>query len=281
MHPESTTTAARELRAAIDNEQIIVHLQPIVDLPTGAAIGVEALARWQHPERGLISPDDFIPLAETSGLIVELGASILRQACAAVGPLEAVLGRPLTLSVNASAVELEDSDYVERIEAVLHAARWPASQLVIEVTESLLGAESPSALAALARLRTLGVRVAIDDFGTGWSSLGRLARMPVDIIKVDKSFVSPLTTDDSAPHVLTAVCSLARALSLQLVAEGVETQQQAQLVQAAGCQRGQGYYFGRPQPPEGLLTSLDVGATGFPAAAISSARLAIAGADAH
>ncbi len=260
MHPESTTTAVKELRTAIDDEEIHVHLQPIVDLPTGAVVGVEALARWQHPQRGLIAPDDFIPLAEASGVIVELGASVLRQACVAIAPMEAALGRPLTLSVNASAVELERNDYVERIAAVLHAAGWPADRLIVEVTESLLGAETPAALAALARLRTLGARVAIDDFGTGWSSLGRLARMPVDIIKVDKSFVSPLTTDHAAPHVLTAICSLARALSLQLVAEGVETQEQAQLVQAAGCHRGQGYYYGRPQPPDTLLALLtDIG----------------------
>jgi diguanylate cyclase len=264
----SDLSAVHELRSALDHGQFTVLFQPVVELADGRTVGAEALVRWDHPLRGRIIPDVFIPLAEEAGVIHELGRFVLTQACATVAGAD-LRGRRLgRLSVNASVVELQHPEFADGVLEVLAETGLDPRRLVLEVTESAVGAESGTAAGALSRLRGHGVQVAIDDFGTGYSSLSRLGRLPVDILKIDKSFVwaGEGTERDS---VLEAIVSLAEVFGLSTVAEGIETWDHAELLARLGCRYGQGYLFGRPGQFEDL--DLAVGAVPAPRGPVDGA----------
>ncbi|SCX58165.1 diguanylate cyclase (GGDEF) domain-containing protein [Klenkia marina] len=238
---------AEDLTAAMaSGDQLSVHYQPVVALPDGQVHGYEALVRWRHPTRGPIAPLQFVPLAEQTGAISALGTWVLRRAAQdAVRGLGEEVG-PSRVAVNVSAVQLADPEFVQTVRDALADSGLPAQRLVLEVTESLLADDLDTVSGRLQELRDLGVRIAIDDFGTGYSSLSYLRRLPADIVKIDRSFVADLYRGGAATTLVASIVELSRSLSLDVVAEGVETQaQQATLVEL-GCTFAQGYLFGRP-----------------------------------
>ena len=249
----------REMEAEIDkavrDAQFFLHYQPIVDLRSGYLLGVEALIRWKHPERGMIAPADFIPTAEETGQIVPLGRWVLAQACREVKVWQAHLpeGRQVRVSVNVSAVQLSKSDICADVERALEISEIDAGCLVIELTENALMHNSESVLATLTGLKKLGVRIAIDNFGTGYSSLAYLHRFPIDILKIDRSFVERLGGVDGGEDFARAIITLGGTLNLEIVAEGIELEHQLRGLIGLGCVAGQGYYYARP----GLLHELD------------------------
>jgi len=243
----------QELAHALDADQLVVHYQPVVDLADGQTIGVEALVRWAHPDRGLIPPLAFIPLAEQTGLIVPLGAWVLEQACRQTRhwqqscPGHTQLG----VSVNVSAVQLRDPEFLNTVTQSLTRTGLPAHTLTLEITESLLLADNAATTSMLHGLRALGVKLAVDDFGTGYSSLSYLRRLPIDILKVDRSFVSILE-EHTGGALTRAVVAISRELGLRTIAEGVEGAGQQTQLQALGCDYAQGYYYSRPVPADQL-----------------------------
>ena len=236
-----------DLRRAVVRHEFELRYQPIVHLSTGDITGVEALIRWRHPERGVIPPMDFIPLAEETGMIVPIGEWVLREATRRVAEWnERRPGAPLTVSVNVSAVQLEQSTLPEIVQSALDNAGLPADRLVLELTESLLVDHRPVTLQRLQAIKALGVRLAIDDFGTGYSSLAYLRRFPVDIIKIDKSFVDDVVDEPTAAALTHGIIQLGRALQLSTIAEGIEHAGQLTSLAGGNCELGQGYYFAEP-----------------------------------
>ncbi|GAA3196145.1 putative bifunctional diguanylate cyclase/phosphodiesterase [Dactylosporangium siamense] len=238
-----------DLRTGLDESQFFMVYQPIVALPDGETVAVEALVRWQHPLRGLVNPVDFIPVAEHNGLIVELGAWILRESCTRMASWRATLGEraPQRVSVNASARQLSEPDFAGTVAAVLADTGLPPRCLVIEVTETAVF-DSDTALGTLRAIKALGVRIALDDFGTGHSSLGLLQTAPVDILKVDKSFIDHVGTPSRQAVIARALIDVSNHLELTAIAEGVETAAQAEELYRLGYRFVQGYHFGRPAP---------------------------------
>ena len=241
-----------DLRHAIDGGQIRTFFQPIIDGATAAVYGFEALARWQHPARGLIGPDEFIEVAEESGLIVPLGAEILAQACAQAARwrTERPGGAPLRVTVNVASGQLAHRSFVPTVAAVLADTGLEPHTLCLEITETTIMADTEAAADTLRAIRALGVHLAIDDFGTGYSSLTYLRRFPVETLKIDRSFVAGIGRDHEDEAIVDMVLSLGRALGLQVVAEGVETADQLDRLRQLGCDLMQGYYYGKPMPPE-------------------------------
>ncbi|WP_432511443.1 putative bifunctional diguanylate cyclase/phosphodiesterase [Kineococcus sp. SYSU DK001] len=244
---------ARDLADALAAGDVRAWFQPIVEPATGRVVGVEALARWTHPTRGPVRPDEFVAVAETTGLVAELGAAVLADACRGARALTAVHGDDLLLTVNVSGRELVCPDYADRALGLVAAAGWPVAQLVVEVTESLLDGSSGPALRTLERLRAAGAAVAIDDFGTGYSAFSRLDTLPADYLKLDHGFTAQIATSQRRAALLTALLSLSGTLGLTVIAEGVETPEQADLLARAGCPLTQGYLFSRPAPAEELV----------------------------
>ena len=237
------------LRRAVEAGELLVHYQPEVRLDDESMTGVEALVRWQHPELGLLPPGDFIGLAEDTGLVVAVGAEVLRSACLEVAAWQPFGGPGApSLSVNLSARQLSEPTVIDSVWGVLRETGLEPSRLCLEITESVLMDDVESSVEALLGLKALGVQLAIDDFGTGYSSLSYLRRFPVDIVKIDRSFVSGLGEDPAADAIVAAVVNLAHALGLIVVAEGVETEQQLVLLRALGCDRAQGFFWSRPLP---------------------------------
>jgi diguanylate cyclase (GGDEF)-like protein/PAS domain S-box-containing protein len=234
-----------ELRCALDDEQFVLHFQPIVDLRTGAVTGAEALLRWNHPERGLLPPGPVVELAEDTGLIVPLGTWALGAACRQAMSW-ASNGFVVRMSVNVSARQLHASDFVDTVATALADTGLSPGQLTLELTESAL--IRPSALTVLQDIRSLGVRVALDDFGTGYSSLSYLQSYPFDLIKIDRSFIGQLGETATAEGIVRCVLDLAAVLDIPVVGEGVETQAHADLLAISGCALAQGYYYGKPAP---------------------------------
>jgi len=259
-HAESLERMAlrTELRAAIDNGELLLHYQPIVDLAARTVTGFEALVRWQHPERGLVPPGQFIPVAEESGLVVPLGSWVLREACRGATRLRA-LGQAPTVAVNVSGQQLVRPGFVAEVQVALADAGLPPGRLVIEVTESVMLDDLSAAVETLGELRRSGIQVAIDDFGTGYSSLSYLSQLPVDILKIDKAFVDHVTDDEHAASVALAILDMSRTMRVVTVAEGVESVAQAEWLERMGCRRGQGYLWARPLPLEKALELLESG----------------------
>jgi diguanylate cyclase (GGDEF)-like protein/PAS domain S-box-containing protein len=255
-----------ELRRAIERREFIIHYQPIVRLESGEVIGAEALVRWQHPTRGLVPPLDFIPLAEETGLIIPLGGWVLRQACHQLAEWQRLRGggEPFVMNVNLSSRQLVRDVIADEVAAAVDESGIRASWLVLEVTETVLMADPVVAAAALGRIRDLGVRVALDDFGSGYSSLSHLRRFPIDIVKIDKSFVDDVAGDGVESAIARGIIELGRAMRIQTVAEGIEADEQAEVLRTLGCELGQGYFFARPLAAEawaGLLNSDPGGAS--------------------
>jgi diguanylate cyclase (GGDEF)-like protein len=239
-----------ELRYALERSEFTLAYQPVVDLGTGAVIGAEALVRWQHPVRGTVAPDEFISRAEETGLIVGMGTWVLEEACRQTVSWRRGGAVDFTIAVNVSGRQLREPDFVTVVRAALSRTGLHPTALCLEMTESILMERDDAAIAMLTELRGDGVHLAIDDFGTGYSSLGALRRLPVDLLKIDRSFISSLPEDDDAGTIAWAVVRLGHTLGLPVLAEGIETEEQRAAVQRFGCDQAQGYLFGRPMPAE-------------------------------
>ncbi len=253
-----------ELRRAIEQDELTVHYQPRVCLETGAVFGFEALVRWEHPGHGLMPPIDFIPLAEETGLIVHVGRWVLREACRQTREWQKLRPscRDLSVSVNLSPKQFHQPDLIEDLTQILRDTELDPCHLELEITESAVAQEPGIAKRTLQKLKDLGVRIAVDDFGTGYSSLSRLKYLPIDTLKIDRSFVSTLGEDAEDEVLISAMLSLGTGLSLEVVAEGVETPLQAAHLRNLGCTRAQGYLFSRPLTSEATRTLLPSGARG-------------------
>jgi diguanylate cyclase (GGDEF)-like protein len=249
---QQAASERRELEAEIDRAlregQFLLHYQPIIELHSGYLLGVEALVRWKHPTRGTISPAEFIPIAEATGQIVPLGRWVLAQACREVRVWQARLpeGRQVRVGVNVSAVQLAKSDICADVRRALAISEIDPGCLVIELTESVLMHNTEAVLATLQELKKLGVRIAIDDFGTGYSSLSYLHRFPIDIMKIDRSFVERLGGVEGGEDFARAIITLGSTLDLEVVAEGIELEHQQRGLVELGCVAGQGYYYSKP-----------------------------------
>lgn len=233
---------------ALEKQQFQLHYQAQVD-QCGHVIGAEALIRWIHPERGLVSPAQFIPLAEDSGLIVPIGLWVLDTACAQIKAWQQnPLTHYLTLAVNVSAIQLRQADFVSQVQAALRRYAINPALLKLELTENLLLVNLEDTIALMILLREIGVRFSLDDFGTGYSSLQYLKRLPLNQLKIDQSFVRDLTVDASDKAIVRTIILMAQSLKLEVIAEGVETDEQRQCLLSEGCTLYQGYLFGKPMP---------------------------------
>jgi predicted signal transduction protein with EAL and GGDEF domain len=233
-----------DLRDALERNEFEVHYQPIYDLAEDRVGGFEALARWRHPTRGLVMPAEFIPLAEEIGLIIPIGAQVLRRACAEAAAWPA----HINVAVNVSAMQFKGAALIQTVQSALADAGLAPRRLELEITESVLLADNVATVAILHKLRDLGIRVAMDDFGTGYSSLSYLRAFPFDKIKIDQSFVRDIMADDGPGAIVRAILTLSACLAMQTTAEGVETYEQLKWLRDEGCDEVQGYYFSRPVP---------------------------------
>jgi EAL domain-containing protein (putative c-di-GMP-specific phosphodiesterase class I) len=248
-----------ELHNAIDLQQFHLHYQIQVDSSL-RPLGAEALIRWIHPARGLVSPAQFIPLAEETGLILPIGQWVLETACAQLKAWQQeTLSRDLVLAINVSARQFRQADFVEQVQAAVQRFAINPKLLKLELTESLLQENIEETIAIMVLLHVIGVQFSLDDFGTGYSSLQYLKRLPLDQIKIDQSFVRDIGTDSSDKAVVRAIIAMARSLELDVIAEGVETEEQRQLLEKNGCTHYQGYLFGRPVPIDVFEVSLQQG----------------------
>jgi diguanylate cyclase (GGDEF)-like protein/PAS domain S-box-containing protein len=247
------------LRHAIEHDELLLHYQPIIDLNTGHILGVEALLRWQHPELGLVPPARFIPLAEESGLIVPIGEWVLHQACQQTHAWHNAGFTDLYVAVNLSSRQFREPDLVARVKQVLADTGLSGIRLELELTESMLLTNIDNTVRQMQELDTAGVRFVIDDFGTGYSSLSYLKRFPIDVLKIDQSFVRDITTDPDDAAIVRAIITMAHALGVRVVAEGVETHEQMEFLRANRCDSMQGYYLSKPLPAEALTALLAEG----------------------
>lgn len=262
VHDASVTTlrTTNELRRGLERDEVVPYYQPIVDLPTGLLMGFEVLARWRHPDRGLLGPDQFLPMAEETGLINDVGETILRASLVQLGRWRESIPAlaDISIAVNVSGRQLLDRGFDEQVSEALAESGVPAGSLWLEITETALMADVKLASIALRELRSIGLHLSVDDFGTGYSSLTYLKRFPVEAIKVDRSFVNGLGIDAEDSTIVEAVINLGHSLGLTVVAEGVETPLQLSRLRELGCDRGQGYLFGRPRPSEIIEAELRV-----------------------
>lgn len=241
---QESRTLEHDMAMALVKKEFVVYYQPIVDSFSQEIYSYEALIRWVHPHKGLLSPDSFVPVAEKTGMINEMGKSVLEMACREA----ASWAVPAKISVNVSPVQLSSKAFVGIVLSILKETGLPADRLELEVTESSLFTESATPMNTLNKLRAMGVKISIDDFGTGYSSLSRLSRLAFDKIKIDKSFVHSISTQEDALNIIRLITGMAKSLNMKAIAEGVETEEQLNSLQALGCDFAQGYLFGKPQP---------------------------------
>jgi EAL domain-containing protein (putative c-di-GMP-specific phosphodiesterase class I) len=239
-----------DLRKAVERGEIIVYYQPIVALETGRMIGMEALMRWKHPERGLISPVDFIPLAEETGLIIPIGNWILFEACRQNREWELQGHSPLCVSVNISVKQFQHPQFVHMVQQALYKTGLNPKLLCLEITENVAMTNVAFVVRTINELRELGVAISIDDFGTGYSSLSYLKRFRVHTLKIDKSFIQEVNTNDESAAIVTALIAMSKGLNIRTLAEGVETVEQLEFLQKHGCHEIQGYLFSKPLPAD-------------------------------
>jgi diguanylate cyclase (GGDEF)-like protein/PAS domain S-box-containing protein len=256
LHAIERLEVVNSLRHAIANEEFVLHYQPKVHLASGRMVGAEALIRWQHPLRGMVPPSYFIPLAEESGLIIDIGTWVLHTACAQNAAWQRAGYPMIPVSVNLSPRQLARDDVVELVAAALDTTGLEPRYLELELTENVVMRDVDKSLVTLAQLKALGVKISIDDFGTGYSSLNYLKRFPVDTLKIDRSFVSDIATDRDGAAIVKAVISLAHILNLNVVAEGVESVAQCRFLNDNDCDEVQGYHFGRPLPQQEFALTL-------------------------
>jgi EAL domain-containing protein (putative c-di-GMP-specific phosphodiesterase class I)/FixJ family two-component response regulator len=262
--PVADAQTVAELAAAFRASQLSVWYQPVIDLGTGQIAGTEALIRWQHPEQGVLLPDQFMAAAERGGLIVPIGRWVLQRACQDAAAWPAGQAGPVPVAVNLHADQLRDPRLTDDVRCTLSGSGLAADRLTLEVIESVLLHDVRSAAQTLARFRDMGVSIAVDDFGTGYSSLSYLHNLPVDILKIDRAFIASLP--ESTPAAVTqAIVQLATALGLKTVAEGIETDTQLRACRELGCQRGQGFLFAEPMPDASLKRVLSTQNTAQPA----------------
>ncbi len=242
------------LHRALERSELTLHYQPVVEVEGATSVAVEALIRWRHPEQGMVSPGRFIPVAEESGLIIPIGAWVLEQACSQAHDWHQLgrVGPQGSVEVNLSARQIDDPEIVQTVAEILARTGLPPEHLTLEITESALMRDAASALVVLSALKEIGVLLAIDDFGTGYSSLSYLQRFPLDIVKVDRMFVQELGMRTGGDEIVSAVIQLAHALDLEVVAEGVETEQQLDVLRSLECDFAQGFLFSRPVPASEL-----------------------------
>jgi EAL domain-containing protein (putative c-di-GMP-specific phosphodiesterase class I) len=237
-----------DLRTALEQTSGF-HLlfQPLINLASGRMYGVEALVRWRHPKRGLVSPDEFIPLAEETGFIISLGWWILERAFSQVQSWETRFpGHKLTMSINISVIQLRRPDFVTVVKEMLGRYNLRQGSVIFEITESQLMTDAASLVGRLNSLKELGIKIHVDDFGTGYSSLAYLHRFPIDVLKIDRSFISAMATGEGASEIVPAVVMLGHNMKMTVIAEGIETGDQKTMLQELGCDLGQGYHFSRP-----------------------------------
>jgi diguanylate cyclase (GGDEF)-like protein/PAS domain S-box-containing protein len=247
------------LRRALGREEFLLHYQPKVNLDTGEITGVEALIRWQQPDRGLVLPAQFVPIAEDCGLIIQIGRWVLREACTQARAWQNAGLPPLRIAVNVSAVEFRDKDFVEGVRRILLETGLEARYLELEVTEGVLMEDGESAASVLQELKTMGVHLAVDDFGTGYSSLSYLRQFPIDVLKIDQSFIHQITSDPDDSSIVSAIIHMGKSLKHLVIAEGIETQEQRAYLQTQRCTEGQGYLFSRPLAAAQFAHLLQIG----------------------
>ena len=255
-HSPRRLALAAELRGAIERSELVLHFQPKADLRTGRIVGVEALARWEHPTLGTLEPSEFVPIAEQTGLVIALTSAVLDAALERVAAWRA-MGHDISVAVNLSARSFLDAGLADEIPELLAARGVPPEALELEITESMLMHDPRRARATLERLAAIGVGVSVDDFGTGYSSLAHLKRLPVDTLKIDRSFVLHMAEDGADEAIVRSMIELAHTLGMQVVAEGVETGATWMRLSALGCDLAQGFHLARPLPPSGLLALLE------------------------
>jgi len=249
------------LRRALEREQFLLHYQPKVNLDTGEITGVEALVRWQQPDRGLVPPSQFVPIAEDCGLILPIGRWVLREACRQARAWQDAGLPPLPIAVNVSAVEFRDKGFVQGVRTILSETGLEARYLELELTEGVLMDDAESTASILQELKMMGVHLAVDDFGTGYSSLSYLRQFPIDVLKIDQSFVQQITADPDDSTLVSAIINMGKSLKHQVVAEGIETQLQRAYLQTQQCAEGQGYLFSRPLAAAQFALLLQAGMT--------------------
>ncbi len=247
------------LRLALERHEFVLYYQPKIDLHSGTIVGVEALIRWQHPQRGLLSPAQFVPIAEDCGLILPIGRWVLREACLQAHSWRQAGLPSITVAVNTSALEFRAKDFFENIRTTLEDTRLEPRYLELELTESVLMRDAESTDSVLHAIADLGVKLAIDDFGTGYSSLSYLRQFPIDTLKIDQSFVNRMTSNPDDAAIVNAVISMGKSLKQRVIAEGVETPEQYALLLAQQCDEAQGYYFGYPVAAQALAALLQTG----------------------
>ncbi len=250
------------LRFALERGEFLLDYQPKINLETGEITGVEALIRWQKPDRGLVPPGQFVPIAEDCGLIIPIGRWVMREACRQARAWHAAGLTPLPISVNVSAVEFRDKGFVEGVRTILSETGLPAQYLELELTEGVLMEDAESATSVLQKLKAMGVQLAIDDFGTGYSSLSYLRKFPIDALKIDQSFIHQKSTTPDRSSIVSAVIAMGRSLKLRVVAEGVETLDELMVLQGLQCDEAQGFYFSRPLAATLFAELLQKGAAG-------------------